>query len=133
MKIDLLDEGIIKLLAQDGRASSKVLAKKCKVTPSTVRRRLNELIRKGMVRIVAVADRSGGVGAIEVFNNYFTTAEMIAAGWAIGLSTLDSYKNKKAVLQDERGMKRAKSLGRNIVTFLKSYQAPKAGFSAHGR
>ena len=49
MGIDLLDEGIIKLLAQDGRTSSEVLAKKCKVTPSTVRRRLNELIRKGMV------------------------------------------------------------------------------------
>ena len=38
--------GLTKLLAQDGRASSEVLAKKCKVTPSTIRRRLNELIRK---------------------------------------------------------------------------------------
>jgi Lrp/AsnC family transcriptional regulator for asnA, asnC and gidA len=56
MGIDLLDEGIIKLLAQDGRASSEMLAKKCKVTPSTVRRRLNELIRKGMVRVIAVVD-----------------------------------------------------------------------------
>lgn len=73
---------------------------------------------------IAVADRSGGVGAIEVFNNYFTTTGMIVAGWAIGLSTLQSYENKKAVLQDERGMKRAKSLGRNIVAFLKSYQPP---------
>ena len=82
---------------------------------------------------IAVADRSGGVGAIEVFNNYFTTTGMVAVGWAIGLSTLESYENKKAVLQDERGMKRARALGRNIVAFLKSYQAPKADFSVHGR
>ncbi len=73
---------------------------------------------------IAVADRSGGVGAIEVFNNYFTTTGMVVAGWAIGLSTLQSYENKKAVLQDERGLKRTKSLGRNIVAFLKSYQPP---------
>ncbi len=56
MGIDLLDEELIKLLAQNGRESSEVLAKKCKVTPSTVRRRLNELIRKGMIRIIAVVD-----------------------------------------------------------------------------
>lgn len=73
---------------------------------------------------IAVADRSGGVGAIEVFNNYFTTTGMVVVGWAIGLSTLQGYENKKAVLQDERGMKRTKSLGRNIVAFLKSYQPP---------
>ena len=82
---------------------------------------------------IAVADRSGGTGAIEVFNNYFTTAGMIAAGWAIGLSTLDSYEDKKAVLQDERGLKRARTLGKNIVAFLKSYQAPKADFNVHGK
>ena len=82
---------------------------------------------------IAVADRSGGTGAIEVFNNYFTTTGMVAVGWAIGLSTLESYENKKAVLQDERGMKRARTLGRNIVAFLNSYQAPRADFSVHGR
>ena len=92
----------------------------------------NTLVNKAGAAI-AVADRSGGVGAIEVFNNYFTCAGMIAVGWAIGLSTFESYENKKAVLQDERGMKRARTLGRNMVTFLKSYKASKADFSAHGR
>jgi len=56
MGIDLLDEELIKLLAQDGRASSEVLAKKLRVTPSTIRRRLNELIKNGLVRIIAVVN-----------------------------------------------------------------------------
>ena len=56
MKIDFLDEHLIKLLAQDARVSSEVLAKKLKVTPSTVRRRLNELIKNKVVRILAAVD-----------------------------------------------------------------------------
>ncbi|MFC1914974.1 Lrp/AsnC family transcriptional regulator [Chloroflexota bacterium] len=56
MGIDLLGEELIKLLAQDGRESTELLAKKLKVTPSTIRRRLNELIKKGLVRIIAVVD-----------------------------------------------------------------------------
>jgi len=54
--MDLLDEELIKLLAQNGRESTELLAKKLKVTPSTIRRRLNELIKKGLVRIIAVVD-----------------------------------------------------------------------------
>lgn len=56
MSITLIDEELIKLLAQNGRETAEVLAKKLKVTPSTVRRRLNELIKKGVVRIIAVVD-----------------------------------------------------------------------------
>jgi len=56
MKMDLLDEHLIKLLAQDARVSSEVLAKKLKVTPATVRRRLNELIKNKVVRILAAVD-----------------------------------------------------------------------------
>ena len=54
--IDLLDEELIKLLAQNGRESADKLAKKLKVTPSTVRRRMNELIKKKVIRIVAITD-----------------------------------------------------------------------------
>lgn len=92
----------------------------------------NTLVNKAAAAI-AVADRSGGTGAIDVFYNYFTTAGMIAIGWAIGLSTLDSYENGRAVEQDERGLKRARTLGENMVAFLKSYNAPKVEFSAHGK
>ena len=56
MKMDLLDEHLIKLLAQDAQVSSEVLAKKLKVTPATVRRRLSELIKKKVVRILAAVD-----------------------------------------------------------------------------
>ncbi len=56
MKMDLLDEHLIKLLAQDARVSSEVLANKLKVTPATVRRRLNELIKNKVVRILAAVD-----------------------------------------------------------------------------
>ena len=56
MGIDLLDEELIKLLAKNGRESTEVLAKKLKVTPSTIRRRVNELIKSETIRIVAVVD-----------------------------------------------------------------------------
>jgi len=56
MALNLLDEELVKLLAQDGRESSEVLAKKLRVTPSTVRRRMNELIKSGIIRITAVVD-----------------------------------------------------------------------------
>ena len=56
MGIDLMDEALIKLLAQNGRESAEVLAKKLKVTPATVRRRMNELIKDGVIRIVAITD-----------------------------------------------------------------------------
>ena len=56
MGIDLLDEELIKLLAKNGRESTEVLAKKLKVTPSTIRRRVNDLIKSETIRIVAVVD-----------------------------------------------------------------------------
>ena len=56
MAIDLLDEELIKLLAKNGRESTEVLAKKLKVTPSTIRRRVNHLIKSETIRIVAITD-----------------------------------------------------------------------------
>ncbi len=54
--VDSLDEKLIKLLQQDARRSSEVLAKKLGVSPATVRRRLRNLIREGVVRIAAIPD-----------------------------------------------------------------------------
>ena len=82
---------------------------------------------------IAVADRSGGAAAIEVLQNFFATTGMLSVGWAIGLSTIESYKDKQAIKKDERGLKRATTLGKNIVKYLRAYQAPKVGFSVHGK
>ncbi len=55
-KVDALDERLIRLLQQDARRSSDVLAKQLDVSPATVRRRVRNLIRKGVVRIAAIPD-----------------------------------------------------------------------------
>ncbi|MDD5127959.1 MAG: Lrp/AsnC family transcriptional regulator [Dehalococcoidales bacterium] len=56
MKLDLVDEKLMLLLGQNARQSSQALAKKLKVTPGTVRRRVRELLRSGVLRIIGVAD-----------------------------------------------------------------------------
>lgn len=81
---------------------------------------------------VAVADRSGGEGAITVFNSFYQTMGMLSAGWAIGLATMDSYTNRQAVQADERGLKRAATLGKNIVKFMQAYKPPQVDFSVRG-
>ena len=55
-KVDTLDEKLIRLLQQDARRSSDALAKRLQVSPATVRRRVRNLIRKGVVRIAAIPD-----------------------------------------------------------------------------
>lgn len=55
-KVDALDERLIRLLQQDARRSSDVLAKQLDVSPATVRRRVRNLIRKGVIRISAIPD-----------------------------------------------------------------------------
>ncbi len=54
--VDSLDGKLIRLLQQDARRSSEVMAKKLGVSPATVRRRVRNLIRKGVVRIAAIPD-----------------------------------------------------------------------------
>ncbi len=54
--VDSIDEKLIKLLQQDARRSSEVLAKQLDVSPATVRRRVRNLIRNGVVRIAAIPD-----------------------------------------------------------------------------
>ncbi|MCX8126806.1 MAG: Lrp/AsnC family transcriptional regulator [Dehalococcoidia bacterium] len=51
-----LEERLIELLQKDGRQSSESLARQLGVSPSTALRRVRELIRSGVLRIVAVVD-----------------------------------------------------------------------------
>lgn len=51
-----LEEKIIQLLQKDGRQSSESLARQLGVSPSTALRRVRDLIKSGVLRIVAVVD-----------------------------------------------------------------------------
>ena len=53
---DSIDEQLVRLLAQDGRQSSEMLAKGLNLSSATVRRRLRKLIRDDVLRIVGVVD-----------------------------------------------------------------------------
>lgn len=53
---DSLDEQLVKLLGQDARQSSEVLAKQLNVNSATVRRRLRNLICNDVLRIIGVID-----------------------------------------------------------------------------
>lgn len=54
IKIDSLNQQLIKLLRQDAYQSSEVLAKELQVSPATIRRRLRKLLDSNTVRIVAM-------------------------------------------------------------------------------
>lgn len=56
IKNDSLDERLIRLLQQNGRQSSDVLAKQLNISSATVRRRIKKLIQSGLMRVVAVVD-----------------------------------------------------------------------------
>jgi Lrp/AsnC family transcriptional regulator for asnA, asnC and gidA len=56
MEMDLLDSQLIDILMQDANTSSSVLAKKLNVSSSTIRRRKENLLKQGMIRILAVPD-----------------------------------------------------------------------------
>jgi len=54
--IDSLDKELISLLEQDARQTSEKLFKQLSVSPSTIRRRMNKLIKRGVIRIVAIPE-----------------------------------------------------------------------------
>jgi DNA-binding Lrp family transcriptional regulator len=54
--VDQFDKDLISLLEQDARQTSEKLAKQLSASPSTVRRRMGELIKRGVVRIVAIPE-----------------------------------------------------------------------------
>ena len=54
--IDLLDKELISLLEQDANQTSEKLAEQLSASPSTVRRRMSELIKGGVIRVVAIPE-----------------------------------------------------------------------------
>ena len=86
LKSDSLNQRIIRLLHQDGRQSSNVLAKQLGVSSATVRRRIKKLVQSGLLRIVALVDpdKAGfpfmAVIALDVVHDKIDTAlKMVAA------------------------------------------------------
>jgi DNA-binding Lrp family transcriptional regulator len=58
MNIDALDEKLIKVLKDNARQSAEKVAKRLKVSPTTVRRRMKRLTRSGVLVITAMVDPS---------------------------------------------------------------------------
>lgn len=54
--VDQFDKELISLLEQDARQTSDKLAEQLSASPSTVRRRMGELIKRGAIRIVAIPE-----------------------------------------------------------------------------
>ncbi len=63
MKIDSLDEKLIGMLRDNARQSSEKVAKKLKVSATTVRRRMKKLTRSGAVIVTTMID-PGKIGLI---------------------------------------------------------------------
>ncbi len=55
-RLDELDRKLITLMQKAARRSGEAMAKQLAVSPATVRRRARDLVRKGIVRIAAIAD-----------------------------------------------------------------------------
>jgi Lrp/AsnC family transcriptional regulator for asnA, asnC and gidA len=56
IKLDKLDQAIIRALQDDGSLSLRKLAVRCQSSEATVRRRVSRLLEADVIRIVAVAD-----------------------------------------------------------------------------
>ena len=54
--IDSFDIQLISLLEQDARQSSSILAEQLSASPSTIRRRMSELLKHKIIRIIAVPE-----------------------------------------------------------------------------
>jgi len=52
--IDAMDQQLIRLLTDNARQTSEALAKQLGVNPSTIRRRLQTLVKNKVIRIVAL-------------------------------------------------------------------------------
>ena len=54
--VDQFDKELISLLEQDANQTSDKLAEQLSVSPSTIRRRMSQLIKNGVVRIVGIPE-----------------------------------------------------------------------------
>ncbi len=58
MDLDALDNGIIRLLREDGRRSIREMAKKLNVAAPTVQRRIKALEKNGIFKVSGLIDPS---------------------------------------------------------------------------
>lgn len=58
IKLDAVDEKLVKLLQHDALQSSTLLAKQLEVSPATVRRRIKRLVEDRVIRVIAAVDPS---------------------------------------------------------------------------
>ena len=56
LKENSIDKRIIEALQEDGRQSSNVLAKQLGVSSATVRRRIKNMVKSGLLRVTALVD-----------------------------------------------------------------------------
>ena len=90
--LDSIDEKLIRLLQQDARQSSDSLAKQLQVSPTTVRRKIRNLIRDETIRIVAITDpRKLGLNLLAIIALNVDNRELDSV--AQTLSTLEPVRN----------------------------------------
>ena len=67
--LDVTDHAIIKVLNENARASSAQIARKLKISDRTVRNRINRLIKRNIIKPIAVVNPSafGFLLAVDIF------------------------------------------------------------------
>jgi Lrp/AsnC family transcriptional regulator for asnA, asnC and gidA len=82
--VDHLDLGIIRCLEEDGRGTNTVIAQMLGVTESTVRKRVDRLLRDGVIRITAVANPlTLGYEIVAIFGIRVVPSSIPEAGTAL--------------------------------------------------
>lgn len=72
--------------------------------------------------VVTVARRTGCATVLSSLYTFFTLQRMVVAGGAIGYEGEEvPYGDKEAVKRDERAMREARAVGRNVVRLMKSF------------
>ncbi len=65
--IDIIDEHLIVELSKNARQNSKILAKTLKISPATVRRRIQRLLKDDVIAVIALVDPEKiGLGLVAV-------------------------------------------------------------------
>lgn len=83
-RLDEMDRAIIRLLQQDGRMSNTCIARQLKVTETTVRKRIGQLLDEGLMSIVAVpTPEAVGMSLSSIIGVSVSLTSMHAVGDAI--------------------------------------------------
>ncbi len=84
MKLDALDQAIVRCLQEDGTLPHRDLAKRCGSSEATIRRRVARLRRNDIMRIVAVSDPfKQGYPIVTIINMQIDQRQMNAVKLAL--------------------------------------------------